>query len=209
MPDSGEGPKAAPLTPQLQRLLWDFPGGSAVKKLPEIQETQVGFLGREDSPGGMAAHSSILALSWASCVIQWLPSSYLFHTWLYIYVNATPSVCPTFSFHPVSASPFFISTDTYLYFVEPFVGFPCGSDGKESTCNAGDLGWIPELGRSPGGGRGNTLQYSCLKNPHGQRNLAGYIPCDCKESDTTEWLSTHTHRTFCTITSVFLIIPLS
>ena len=40
-----------------------------------------------------------------------------------------------------------------------------GSDGKESTCNAGDLGLILGLGRSPGGGHGNPLQYSCLENP--------------------------------------------
>ena len=42
------------------------------------------------------------------------------------------------------------------------MGFPGGSDGKESAFNAGDLGSIPELGRSPGGGNGNLLQYSCL-----------------------------------------------
>ena len=42
---------------------------------------------------------------------------------------------------------------------------PCGSDGKESACNAGDLCSIPGLGRSPGEGNGNTLQYSCLGNP--------------------------------------------
>ena len=42
---------------------------------------------------------------------------------------------------------------------------PCGSDGKEFACNAGDLGLIPGLGRSPGGGHGNPLQYSCLENP--------------------------------------------
>ena len=44
-------------------------------------------------------------------------------------------------------------------------GFPGGSDGKESACNAGDLGLIPGLGRSPGGGNDNPLQYSCLGNP--------------------------------------------
>ena len=43
-------------------------------------------------------------------------------------------------------------------------GFPGGSDGKESACNAGDLGLIPGLGRSPGEGNGNPLQYSCLEN---------------------------------------------
>ena len=43
------------------------------------------------------------------------------------------------------------------------LGFPCGSDGKESTCNLGDPGLIPGLGRSPGGGNGDPLQYSCLE----------------------------------------------
>ena len=43
--------------------------------------------------------------------------------------------------------------------------FPGGSDGKESTCNAGDLGSIPGLGRSPGEGKGYPLQYSGLENP--------------------------------------------
>ena len=43
-------------------------------------------------------------------------------------------------------------------------GFPGGSDGKESACNVGDLGLVPGLGRAPGEGNGNTLQYSCLEN---------------------------------------------
>ena len=43
--------------------------------------------------------------------------------------------------------------------------FPGGSDVKASVCNAGDLGSIPGLGRSPGEGNGNPLQYSCLENP--------------------------------------------
>ena len=63
---------------------------------------------------------------------------------------------------------------------------PVGSDGKESACNKGDLGSILGLGRSPGGGYGNPLQSSCLENLHGQRNLAGYSPWGCKESDMTE-----------------------
>ena len=45
-----------------------------------------------------------------------------------------------------------------------FLGFPGGSAGKESACNAGDLGSISGLGRSPGGGHGNQLQYSGLEN---------------------------------------------
>ena len=44
------------------------------------------------------------------------------------------------------------------------VGFPGGSDSKESACNAGNLGLIPGSGRSPGEGNGNPLQYSCLEN---------------------------------------------
>ena len=45
------------------------------------------------------------------------------------------------------------------------MGFPNSSVGKESACNAGDPDSIPGLGRSPGEGNGNLLQYSCLKNP--------------------------------------------
>ena len=45
-----------------------------------------------------------------------------------------------------------------------FLGFPCGSVGKESTCNVGDLGSIPGLGRFPGKGKGYPLQYSVLEN---------------------------------------------
>ena len=55
------------------------------------------------------------------------------------------------------------------------LGFPGGSDGLESARNAGDVGSIPGFGRSPGGGHGNPLQYSCLENSHGQRSLVGYI----------------------------------
>ena len=50
------------------------------------------------------------------------------------------------------------------------------SHSKESACNVGDLGSIPGLGGSSGGGHGNPLQYSCIENPHGQRSLAGYSP---------------------------------
>ena len=65
-----------------------------------------------------------------------------------------------------------------------------GSDSKESACNVGNLGSIPGLGRSPGEGYGNPLQYSCRENPHGQRILEGCSPWGRKESDTTEGLST-------------------
>ena len=73
------------------------------------------------------------------------------------------------------------------------MGFPGGSEGKESACNVGDLRSIPRLGRSPGGGNGNPVQYSCLENPHGQRCLVGYGLWGRKELDMTEGLSTTQH----------------
>ena len=74
-----------------------------------------------------------------------------------------------------------------------FLGFPGGSDSKESACNAGDLGLIPGLGRFPRGGHGSPLQYSYLETPHGQRSLEGCSPWDCKELDMPE-ATEHTSR---------------
>ena len=74
-----------------------------------------------------------------------------------------------------------------------FMGFSGSSDGKDSACSVGDLGSIPGLGRPPGGGPGNLLQYSCLENSHGQRGMAGYSPWSQKESDTNKQLSTAEH----------------
>ena len=78
-----------------------------------------------------------------------------------------------------------------------FLGFPSGLDGKECARNVGDQGSIPRLERSPGGGNGNPLEYSCLENPCGRRSLH---PWGRKELDTTERISiaqthahTHTH----------------
>ena len=65
---------------------------------------------------------------------------------------------------------------------------PGGSDGKESACNEGDLGLILGSGRSPGGGNGNSLQYSCLS--HRQRSLAAYSPWGHKELDVNLQLNT-------------------
>ena len=70
--------------------------------------------------------------------------------------------------------------------------FPCGSDGKISACNEGDpgdLGSIPELGRSPGEGNGKPLQYSGLENPM-DRGTLGATAHGVKKSET--WLSDYT-----------------
>ena len=68
-------------------------------------------------------------------------------------------------------------------------GLLSGSNGKGSACSAGDWGLIPGLGRSPGEGNDNPLQYSCLENSHGQRSLVGYSQLGRKESDMTEELT--------------------
>ena len=67
---------------------------------------------------------------------------------------------------------------------------------KNPPANAGDkrdVNSIPGLGRSPGGGHGNPLQFSCLKNPDEQQSLVSYSPWSRKELDTTEQLSTAQH----------------
>ena len=69
-----------------------------------------------------------------------------------------------------------------------------GSDSKESACSAGDLNSVPGSGRSPGGGHGNPLQYSCLGNPMDRGVSRAIVHGITKESDMTERL-THTGRT--------------
>ena len=56
-------------------------------------------------------------------------------------------------------------------FLHTLSSFPCGSAGKESACNAGDLGWIPGLGRSPGEGKGYPLQYAGQENSMGSQRV--------------------------------------
>ena len=78
--------------------------------------------------------------------------------------------------------------------------FPGVSDGKASVYNAGDPGSVSGLGRSPGEGNGNPLQYSCPEKSHGWRNLVGYSPWGHKELDTTERLHfTSLHRHSCKV----------
>ena len=69
--------------------------------------------------------------------------------------------------------------------IEGWKGVPGGSNGTESACSVGKPGSIPGSGRSPGGGNGNPLQYSCLENPM-ERSLADYSSWGHKESGMTE-----------------------
>ena len=67
-----------------------------------------------------------------------------------------------------------------------YVSFPDGSAGKQSACSArvtGDVGSVPGLGRSPGGGHGSSLQHSCLENPKEPDN---YSPWGHETADSTE-----------------------
>ena len=86
----------------------------------------------------------------------------------------------------ISFLPQFIDSVGQMLRLQTHQGFPHGSDSKESVCNVKNLGLIPGLGRSPGGGHGSPLQYSCLENPHGQRSLAG---CSSRVENSRTWLS--------------------
>ena len=86
-----------------------------------------------------------LLCSTGNC-IHHLVMTYVEKNWKYIYVYITEYIC----------------IYNWIYYIG--WGFSCGSDGKESACNVGHLGSIPELGRSPGEGNGYPLQYSGLEN---------------------------------------------
>ena len=75
-----------------------------------------------------------------------------------------------------------------------FCGKLDSSEVKNPPTNEGDSGSIPGSGRSPGEGNGNSLQYSCLKNPTGRGTQWPTIHGGHKEENATEWLSTHTHH---------------
>ena len=96
--------------------------------------------------------------------------------------------------------PFFFSTEYYP------VGFPWWLSSKESTCNAGDLGSIPGLGRSPGEEHDNPLQYSCLKNPIDWGTWQDTVHRVAKSAPWLKWLSTFAHTLFCCL-DILVICP--
>ena len=109
-----------------------------------------------------------------------IPPSFIFKKSVYIKYRAE-----TFAF---SLSCCLVSV--VLGFVIVFQ-LPCGSDCKESTCNAGDMGYIPRSGRSPGGKQSNPLQYSCLELLMDRGAWRATVHGSHKESDMTEPLSLH------------------
>ena len=90
------------------------------------------------------------------------------------------------------------------------MGLPWGLSSKESACNAGDMGSIPGVGRSPGEGHGNPLQHSCLESPRDRAAQRATVHGVAKESDTTEQL--HNSNTYITCPvweTVKLVCPLT
>ena len=142
-----------------------------VKYLLAMWETWVRSLRQEDPlEKGMATHSSVLA--WR---ILWTEEP-----------GGLYSPCG----HRVGGW----ATNTSLLLLDIEMGFPGGSNSKESACSAGDLGSIPGLGRSSGGGHGNPLCYSCLEIPHGQRSLVGHSSWGHKESNRLTNSAQHRYR---------------
>ena len=105
------------------------------------------------------------------------------HSW----VAGVPRVGWAFSPAPHGTSPVPVYPTCLQVLREPQT-----AQWKNPPANAGKPGSLPGLGRSPGGGSGNPLQYSCLENSHGQENPSGHSPWD-EESDVTE----HTSMTEC------------
>ena len=147
--------------------------------------------------------SSSLSLSQHQCLFQWISSSNQVAKVLEFQHlssrNSENSAFISFYLHLEKVS-FFLSTLLFpsIYTREAtyglglgwlsHLGFPSGSDGKESACNARDLISVPGLGVSPGEGNGNPLQHLVCRIPWTEE-LVGYKPRGFKELDITEWLT--------------------
>ena len=125
---------------------------------------------------GDSASASVLPMN----IRSWLPVGLTCR----FYLLGVQESSPTPQFKSISSS-----------LLSLLQSFPDSSVGKESTCNAGDPSSIPELGRSPGEGKGYSLQYSGLENSR-------HSPWGCKESDMTEQLSLLSLLHGSTLTSV-------
>ena len=155
-----------------------------------MQETWVWSLGWEDPlEKGKATHSSLLAwrIPWTMSMgsqrvgLDWVTFTFTFNACRHCSNKGYSFGYETFLLHTLLINCCMIISHfvtnhlthksvnfKFIYNKQHAQGFPGGSDGKESACNAGDardMGSFPGLGRSLGGGHGSPLQYSCLKNP--------------------------------------------
>ena len=125
----------------------------------------------------------------------WLPPKLLLlnktlpNTTLAIWISFSPTI-------PLPPGNF----NSNLSILSPGWDFPGGSVGKESACNVGDPGSNPGLGRSPGEGSGNTLQYSCLENSMDREAWQATVH---GVAESQIWLSDHTHNTHRSISRFF------
>ena len=101
------------------------------------------------------------------------------------------SYCPWFLLCPSGAAHTYMIVSLSFHLSIHLSGLPCGSVGKESSCDAGDTGSIPRPGRSPGGGPGNPLQYSSLENPMDRGAWWAIVHGVTESRAQLEWLSAH------------------
>ena len=152
---------------------------------------------------GKATHSSILAwrIPWAVCIVHgvaksrtWLSNSHFHFVLLRSSLREFPvtHTCQAPSTFPLSfltGSPpslvLMAHSPVFKQWLLNQQGFPASSDCYESACNAGDPGSVLEVGRSPGEGNSNPLQYSCLENPKDRGAWQATVH-GVTESDTTE-----------------------
>ena len=133
----------------------------------------------------MATHTSVLAWRIPGMGAWWAAIYGVTQSWTLLTWLSSSSSIHMYTF-------FFIF---FCIMVYCRMGFPGDSVVKNPPANAEDAGdesSISGLGRSPGGGNGNPLQYSCLGYSRGQRSLAYYSPWSFRESDMAERLSTYT-----------------
>ena len=140
-----------------------------VKHLPTMWETRVHSLGWEDPlDEEIATYSNILVyrIPWTEEPdgLQSTGSQRVGHHWATSHTHTHSKADLILNSKLFT---FFVLAKKYrsIDFLFAYMHLPCSSDSKESACNAGDLGSISGSGRSSGEGNGNTLQYSCLKNP--------------------------------------------
>ena len=156
------------------------PGLPVHHQLPEFTQTHVHWVGDAIQPSHLLSSPSPPALNLSQ------------HQGLFKWVSSSHQV----------------AIKQKLFFTT--LGFPCGSDGKESACNIGDSGSIPGLERSPGEGNGNTLQYSCLENSMDRGSWQATVH-GVTESDTTEWLTlshSNAHLPFLYLSWRVLLTPM-
>ena len=132
-------------------------------------------------------YSVLLALSlWLYLLLKCMPVFHVFIAIIHAFIIFLAWFikiflsCPSPTFTLLIRGFFLCISTRGSYLTSPcfIMGFPCGSAGKESACNAGHLGWIPGLGRSPGERKGYPLYYSGLENS-----------VDCGVSKSWTWLS--------------------